>query len=79
MRPSLSKAKKLREAAKDGKLSPDLIESILLEADKTLGKANLGLDRFSNYFPADYSTKQMESIIVKLLESWQKNNQEKSN
>jgi ParB family chromosome partitioning protein len=77
MRPSLTKAKKLREASKDGILTPDMIESILIETGEAANKPNPIIERFSGYFPADYTEKQMERIIVKLLESWQKNKSQK--
>jgi ParB family chromosome partitioning protein len=77
MRPSLTKAKKLREASKDGNLTSDMIESILIEIGEAANKPNPIIERFSGYFPADYTEKQMEKIIVKLLESWQRTNPQK--
>ena len=72
MRPSLSQAKKLRKESKDGKLTIYLIESILTEPKKDVNKGKASLERFSGYFPADYTPNQMEKIIIRLLESWQK-------
>ena len=72
MRPSLPKAKRLREAAVDGGLTPHIIESILTEPKKETGKPNPAYERFSGYFPEAFTDQQMEKVIIGLLEGWRK-------
>jgi ParB family chromosome partitioning protein len=53
-----------------GGLTSDKIDSILSE-DKAITKSELPISmRFRDYFPATYSPKQMEAVIVKLLKKW---------
>ncbi len=75
MRPSLSKANKLREAAKNEALSVCMIETILTEPKIGAGKANPTYERFIRYFPESYTEQQMEAVIDGLLQSWHKNQQ----
>ncbi len=75
MRPSLSKANKLREAAKNETLSVCMIETILTETKKGEEKAAPPYERFVRYFPESYTEQQMETVIDGLLQSWHKNQQ----
>jgi hypothetical protein len=73
MRPSLSQTVRLKAASKDGGLTLLNAENILsvhLEK-KSSDKGKSGLNRFSGYFPENYTAKQMESVILKLLKGWQ--------
>ena len=46
---------------------------VLLREDKTLArKVTLKNDRLKKYFPPNYTPKQMEEVIIKLLEQWQR-------
>ncbi len=72
MRPSLPKAHKLREAARNGGLTIPVIESILVEPKKDDEKTGPLSERFSGYFPKAYTDGQMEKVIIGLLESWRK-------
>ncbi len=75
IRPSLSKANKLREAAKDAALSVSMIETILTEPKVDARKANPTYERFICYFPESYTEQQMETVIEGLLQGWHKNQQ----
>jgi ParB family chromosome partitioning protein len=39
-------------------------------------KVTLQNDRLQKYFPASYTPKQMEEVIVKLLEGWHRRKQQ---
>ena len=46
---------------------------VLLREDKTLArKVTLKNDRLQKYFPPNYTPKQMEEVIIKLLDQWQR-------
>ena len=70
VKPSLSQAKRLRELKKDGKLTTEIIDSILSEPKKPPTGEQSGSMRFRKYFPPDYSQKQMEKVIIGLLADW---------
>jgi len=70
IKPSLSQAVRLKKLKQDGKLTPDAIISILSEAKKPPRDEATGSMRFRQYFPPDYSPKQMESVIIELLADW---------
>jgi len=70
IKPSLSQAKRLRELKKDGKLDLDMINAILSEDKQTPKNEPAFPPQYRKYFPQDYSTEQMEVVIVKLLIDW---------
>lgn len=70
--PSLSQAQRLKKYSQDGKLTLDLIEAILSEEKKEVAKITITGDRLKRYFPSSYTQKQMEDTIIKLLDNWQK-------
>jgi len=70
VKPSLSQAQLLKKMNQDGKLTLNEIDRILSE-EKKPPKDKVGATmRFRKYFPPDYTAKQMETIIVKLLKDW---------
>lgn len=70
--PSLGQAKRLKELSEEGKLDTNVME-VLLREDKSLArKVTLKNDRLQKYFPPSYSPKQMEEVIIRLLEQWQR-------
>ncbi|MDL2232143.1 ParB/RepB/Spo0J family partition protein [Ruminococcaceae bacterium OttesenSCG-928-L11] len=75
IKPSLSQAGRLKKLAKDGKLTPILIDSILSEPKKSPVSERTARLKYRRYFPPDYSQKQVESVIVSLLKDWQKSQQ----
>lgn len=70
--PSLGQAKRFKELSEEGKLDSNVME-VLLREDKTLArKVTLKNDRLQKYFPPNYTPKQMEEVIIKLLDQWQR-------
>jgi ParB family chromosome partitioning protein len=72
VRPSLSQAVRLKKLKQAGKLTAEIIDSILAEGKQPPRAEPTGAMRFRKYFPPDYSPKQMETVIAGLLRDWQK-------
>lgn len=70
--PSLGQAKRLKELSQEGRLDSNVMEVILREEKPLEQKVTLKSDRLQKYFPKDYTPRQMEDIIIKLLEQWQR-------
>ena len=73
IKPSLSQAKRLKKLKQSGELTSEKIDMILSEAKKPPKGEPTGSARFRQYFPPDYSQKQMDDIITSLLKDWKKN------
>ena len=70
--PRLGQDKRFKELSEEGKLDTNVME-VLLREDKTLArKVTLKNDRLQKYFPPNYTPKQMEEVIIKLLDQWQR-------
>jgi ParB family chromosome partitioning protein len=74
--PSLAQAQRMKKLSQDGRLSVDVIFSILTE-DKPNQKEkfNIQWERIERFFPKSFSEKQKEDLIVQLLEGWYKKRQ----
>ena len=70
VKPSLSQAVRLKKINKSGKLNIDVIDRILAEEKKPPKDKLSGSLRFRKYFPPEYSQKQMDAVIIKLLSGW---------
>ena len=71
--PSLSQAQRLKKFSQDGKLSEDVILAIMSEEKKPeMDKLVFTSDKLRRYFPKSYTPQQMEQVIFRLLEQWQK-------
>ena len=72
IKPSLSQAVRFKQLKKDGKLTPMIIDNILAESkDSPVGEETTRL-KYRRYFPPDYSPKQVEALIIKLIQAWHK-------
>lgn len=71
--PSLSQAQRLKKLSQEGKLDEDKTFEILTE-EKANQKEQIKfkVDSLKKYFPKDYSPKQMEDVMIKLLSDWQR-------
>lgn len=70
--PSLEQAKRLRKFSQEGKLGEDVIEAILTEERKAPPQVTLKGERLRQYFSEEYTQKQIEDVIISLLETWKK-------
>ena len=68
--PSIEQAKKIRRFNDEGRLNPDVILSIMQEQKPEKIKITLGDEQIKKYFPKNFTKKQMEDTIIKLLEIW---------
>jgi len=74
--PSLSQAQRLKKFSCEGSLSIDVMRAIMSEEKKPeQDKLTFTGDKLRKYFPKSYTPEQMESIIIRLLEQWQKKRQ----
>ena len=69
-KPSLSQAKRLKELSQAGEFNAELIDAMLSETKKPPKSEPAGSVRFRQYFPPDYTKKQMDEVIIGLLKSW---------
>ena len=69
--PSLSQAQRLKKFSQEGKLTKESMLAIMSEEKKPeIGKVTLGTDTLRKYFPTNWTPKQMEAQILKLLNNW---------
>ena len=71
--PSLSQAQRLRRFSEQGRLSVDTIFAVLSE-EKPNQKEQVRFqaEEIRKYFPRNYSSKDMQETIIKLLKKWQR-------
>lgn len=68
--PSIEQAKKLRRFSSEGRLNDDVVLSIMQEQKPEKIKITFKEDRLRKYFPKNYTPKQMDETIEKLLANW---------
>jgi ParB family chromosome partitioning protein len=74
--PSLSQAKRMKEMSRKGELNDDSMLAVMSEQKKPEeNKIVIPCDAIAKYFPKSTTPHQMERMIYKLLESWQKKKQ----
>ena len=74
--PSLGQAQRLKQLSGEGKLENNIIDLIMREEKPLERKVTIRNDRLQKYFPASYTPKQMEDVIIKLLEGWHRTRQQ---
>ena len=75
--PSLSQAQQLKKLAQQGEFSCDAVYDIMNEEKKSeLDTVTIKNETLRKYFPRNYTPRQMESIIIKLLDQWQMKKQQ---
>lgn len=74
--PSLSQAKRMKEMSRERTLNDETMLSVMSEQKKPeKNEIVLPYDALQKYFPKNSTPHQMERMIYKLLESWQKKKQ----
>ena len=74
--PSLSQAQRMKKLAQEEKFTYEAAFAIMGEAKKDeLDKVVIKNDTLKKYFPCSYTPRQMEDVIIKLLEQWQRRQQ----
>ena len=74
--PSVDQAQRLKQISAEGKLENNIIDLIMREEKPLERKVTLRNDRLQKYFPPSYTPKQMEEVIIKLLEGWYRRRQQ---
>ena len=75
--PSLSQAQRIKQESKEGRLTAESVMGILSEEKKPLlNSVTLSHDTLKKYFPRSYTAKQIEKVILKLLDSWLRKRQQ---
>ena len=70
--PSLSQAIRIKKLAQQGEFDYDAVYDIMNEEKKSeLDTVTIKNETLRKYFPRSYTPRQMESIIIKLLDQWQ--------
>lgn len=72
--PSLSQAQRMKDLSRQGRLTRDSIYAVISE-EKPNQKEQIRFrtDDIKKYFPPKYTTEDMQTTIIKLLEKWQRN------
>ena len=74
--PSLSQAQRMKKMSQENALNEDTMLQILMEQKKPVkDDIILSGDKLRKYFPKSYTHVQMEAVIIKLLEAWQRKRQ----
>ena len=74
--PSLSQAQRLKKFSQAGNLTRESMLAIMSEEKKSdLDRLTFTTDTLRKYFPKSYTPQQMESTILKLLETWARKRQ----
>ena len=74
--PSLSQAQRLKKLSQSGECTQDAMYKVMSEEKKDeLDRVTLKSDTLRKYFPKNYTPQQMERVIIKLLDQWQKKRQ----
>ena len=68
---SNAQAAKLKEFGKSGELTLAMVRLILSEEKPKERKVTLKSDKINRFFPENYSSDDIEGIIIQLLEEWQ--------
>ena len=74
--PSMDQAKRLKQLSAEGTLAENIIDLIMREEKPLERKVTLRNDKLERFFPKSYTPKQMEDVILKLLEGWQRKRQQ---
>ena len=71
--PSLSQAQRLKKLSQESGFTLDAAREIMNEVKKgDLERVTFRNEQLRKYFPRSYTTQQMQSTILKLLDQWQK-------
>ena len=71
--PSLSQAQRLKKLSQEGKLTREAMDEIFAEVKKPpLDQSFLRSPKIRKYFPKSYSDEKVAEVILRLVESWHK-------
>mgnify|MGYP002869800307 CR=1 FL=1 len=73
--PSLAQARELRSLSKSGGLNDDKVMEILLKEELTPINVRLKSKVLKRFFPQNYTSSQIEEVIIELLTGWAESRQ----
>lgn len=76
IKPSLSDVVKLKNLSKEKELTEEMISIVLLKEKEEPITITIKGNSLKKYFPQEYTPKQMQEVILQLLENWQKGKKE---
>lgn len=69
--PSLSQAVRMRKAAEEGRITPDLLLEIITEPKANQAeKVSFKYQEIQTFFPKSYTPKQIKETVLSLLQNW---------
>lgn len=71
---STAQSAKIKEYGKSGELTPAMVRLILTEEKPKERRVTLKAEKISQYFKEEYSSEEIEDIIIQLLEEWSAKN-----
>ena len=71
--PSIAQAAQIRKLSDNGTLDEKTIEDVLTAEKENKMKIVLYEDKFRKYFPKNYSQKDIEDTVIKLIQKWHRN------
>ena len=71
---STAQSAKIKEYDKGGELTPAMVRLILTEEKAKERRVTLKADKISRYFEEEYSSEEIEDIIIQLLDEWSAKN-----
>lgn len=74
---STKQSAQLKEYGKSGELSPAMVRLIVTQEKPKERRFTLKGEKISRYFPEEYSSEEIEDVIIGLLEEWNRGRSEK--
>ena len=68
--PSLEQAKHMKERSRTGELTTEVMKAVLAQERAAPVNVTIKSVKLKEFFPTDYTQKQMEDVIFSLLEAW---------
>ena len=75
--PTIDQVRQMRKKADEGELTTAVMEQIMRTEKPEKLKISFDGDRIKKYFPQNYSKKQIEDAVIKIIENWHRQQMKK--
>ena len=75
--PTIDQVRQMRKKADEGELTTAVMEQIMRTEKPERIKISFDGDRIKKYFPQNYSKKQIEDAVIKIIENWHRQQMKK--
>ena len=75
--PTIDQVRQMRKKADEGELTTAVMEQIMRTEKPESIKISFDGDRIKKYFPQNYSKKQIEDAVIKIIENWHRQQMKK--